>query len=128
MSNDKMFEIAVRCKLRFPYKGMVSVEDLWDLSVENLDSVFKTLNSQIKTAKEESLLVTKSKEDEKLSLMIEIVKYIVSVKLSEENARLKAKENKEKKQKIMEIIASKQDADLLSKSTDELQAMLNELE
>lgn len=51
-----MFEIATRTKMRFPFKGMISVEDLWDLSVQNLDKVFKTLNSQRKEAQEESLL------------------------------------------------------------------------
>lgn len=128
MSNDKMFETAIRCKFRFPYKGMGSTEDLFDLDVTELDKIFKTLNAQVKTAKEESLLVMKSKEDEKLGLMIEIVKYIVGVKLAEENERLQARERKEKKQKIMKIITSKQDAELQNKSTDELQAMLNELE
>lgn len=53
-----MFEIA--------FKGMISSEDLWDLSVENLDNVFKTLNSEMKKTKEESLLSTKSKDDELL--------------------------------------------------------------
>jgi hypothetical protein len=125
--SEKMFETATRSKFRFPFKGMVSVEDLWDLSPENLDSIFKTLNSQVKKAKEESLLVTKTKEDETLNTMIEIVKYIVNVKLAEENARLQAKEQREKKQKIMEILSAKQDADLQNKSVEELQAMLNEL-
>jgi hypothetical protein len=123
-----MFETATRCKFRFPFRGMVSVEDLWDLSAENLDSIFKTLNSQVKQANEESLLVTKTKEDETLSIMIEIVKYIVKVKLEEEAVRLQARDRREKKQKIMEIVASKQDADLQNKSVEELQAMLNELE
>ena len=40
----------------------------------------------------------------------------------------KAKEAREKKQRIMEIMANKQDADLQSKSLDDLQKMLDELE
>jgi hypothetical protein len=127
MTNEKMFEVAIRNKFRFSFRGLISVEDLWDLSVQNLDLIFKTLNSQVKKAKEESLLDTKTKEDETLDIMIEIVKYIVRVKLEEENLRLKAKEQKEKKQKIMEILANKEDQDLLNKTKEELQAMLNEL-
>lgn len=46
MNAEKMFETAVRNKMRFPYKGQISVEDLWDLDVNALDGVFKTLNSQ----------------------------------------------------------------------------------
>ena len=85
MTTENMFEFAARNKLRFPFRGMVSTEDLFDLSVENLDSIFKTLNSQVKQANEESLLVTKTPEDETLTTMIEIVKYTVRVKLEEEN-------------------------------------------
>lgn len=123
-----MFEYAARNKLRFPYKGMITAEDLWDLNVRELDSIFKTLNAQVKKAQEESLLETKSKEDETLSMQIDIVKHIVRIKQDEEAARLFAKERKEKKQKLMELINAKQDEDLHSKSIDELKAMLAELE
>ena len=115
-----MFEIATRKKLRFPFKGWVSVEELWDLSVEDLDSTFKVLNSQLKEVKEESLLKIKTKENKELDTKIEIIKYIVKVKLEEEDLRLKAKERREKKQKIMEIMAAKQDETLQNMSVDEL--------
>ena len=122
-----MFEYAVRNKLRFPYKGMISVEDLWDLNVRELDSIFKTLNAQVKKSQEESLLATKSKEDEVLTAQIDIVKHIVRIKQDEEAARLFAKERKEKQQKLMELINKKQDEDLNNKSIEELKAMLAEL-
>jgi len=123
-----IFEVAVRSKFRFSFKGMISVEDLWDLSVRDLDSVFKTLNSQLKQVNEESLLNVKTKQDEELDTKIEIVKYIVKVKQEEESLRLKAKEQKEKKQKIMEILASKQESNLQNMSEEELTKMLNELD
>jgi len=128
MSTENMFEFAARNKLRFPFRGIVATEDLFDLSLTSLDSIFKTLNCESKKVKEESLLTVQSKEDETLTVMIEIVKYIVSTKLAEENARLQAKEKREKKQKIMEIMASKQDVELAAKSIDELKMMLDELE
>lgn len=124
---EKMFEIAARTKMRFPFRGMVSVEDLWDLSVKNLDSVFKTLNSQVKQAQEESLLDEKSKADEILDMQIEIVKYIVSVKLEEEKTKQNAKVKKEQKQKIMAIMAAKKEEDLQNKSVEELEEILKEL-
>lgn len=123
-----MFEIATRTKMRFPFKGMISVEDLWDLSVQNLDKVFKTLNSQRKEAQEESLLHEKSSADKVLDTQIEIVKYIVNVKLEEQAERIEANKNKEKRQKIMALMAKKDDEALESMSREELQKMLDELE
>lgn len=127
MSNVNIFEVATRSKMRFPYKGQISVEDMWNLSLPALDSVFKTLNSQMRQVKEESLLNTKSKDDETLELQIEIVKYIVSVKLTEKEAREKAAEKSVQRQKIMEIMAKKQDESLESASMEDLQKMLSEL-
>ena len=128
MRNDTMFEIATRAKLRFPFKGLVSVEDLWDLNVESLDSIFKQLNAQVKRAGEESLLHKKSTEDEALEVQVELIKYIVSVKLDEENQRLLAKSKKEQRQRLLALRAEKQDADLRGKSIEEIDAMLAELE
>lgn len=126
--SKNMFEVATRTKMRFPFKGMISVEDLWDLSVQNLDKVFKTLNSQKKEAQEESLLNVKSSEDEVLDTQIEIVKYIVGVKLEEQVTRVKAAENKEKKQKIMALMAKKDDEAMENMSKEDLQKLLDELE
>lgn len=122
--NTNIFEVATRNKFRFPFKGLISVEDLWELSVDNLDSIFKSLNSEMKKTKEESLLSTKTREDEVLETKIEIVKYIVSVKLAEKEQRERAFLNKERNQKIMDIIAAKKDAELQNMSIEELEKML----
>lgn len=128
MTNEKMFEVALKNKFRFPFKGLVSTEDLFDLKVEDLDEIFKTLNSQLKRVKEESLLDTKTKEDKEIDVKIEIVKYIVTTKLAEKELHLKAREQKEQKQKILAILSTKQNEDLQNKSVEELKAMLNELD
>ena len=79
-----LFEIATRNRYRFTYKGVMTVEDLWDLNVEALDAIFKALNRQKKTADEDSLLAAKSAEDTELANKIELVKYIVSKKRDKE--------------------------------------------
>lgn len=131
---ENMFEIALRGKMRFSFNGMICVEDLWDLPVAKLDLIFKTLNSQLKQVKEESLLALKTKEDKELTkedkelnIKIEIIKYIVRVKLEEERIRLKAKEVKAEEQKILEILSSKKDQNLQEKSIEELEARLTEI-
>ena len=128
MSNERnIFEVATRNKMRFAFRGLVSVEDLWDLSTKDLDSIFKTLNTQLKQEKEESLLEVKTQQNEELDTKVQIVKYIVQIKLAEEQARLNARKIKEQKQKILEILSVKEDTDLQNKSTEELTKMLNEL-
>ena len=119
-----MFELATRKKFRFPFKGMISVEDLWDLSVQNLDTVFKALNAEVKQVKEESLLAVKSDKDTILDTKIAIVKHIVNVKLAEAAEREQAAAKREQKRRLEELIANKQDEALQGKSVEELQAML----
>ena len=128
MTTKNIFELATRNKMRFPFKGLISVEDLWDLSLTNLDNVFKTINAEAKKSEEESLLNTKSKADEELALKIDIVKHIVSVKLKEKEDRENAKAKKEMKQRLLEIKAKREDAALENMSDEDLNKMLAELE
>ena len=122
-----MFEKAARWKLRFSYKGQSSTEDLWDLSVRDLDTIYKGLNAKLKAHAEESLLGEKSWSDTTLELKINIVKHIVSVKLAEqkeqENMQLKAAY----KQKLLGIKAEKQDAELRDLPVKDIDKLLNDL-
>ena len=127
MSDINLFEVATRANYQFPFRGMINVIDLWDLSLTNLDSVFKALNAEAKKHAEESLLNVKSKEDEEISNKIRIIKYIVSVKLAEKKAREDAKKNAEMKQRLLEIKAKRQDAALENMSDEELDKALAEL-
>lgn len=123
-----LFEVATREKYRFPYKGMISVEDLWDLSLSGLDSIFKILNKQVKQSQEESLLDVKTKDDETLDNQIAIVKFIVSVKQKENADRMAARDKKEQRQKLQAILHEKQESELKNKSAEEIEAMLKALE
>jgi len=123
-----IFETAVRNKFRFDFRGLQSVESLWDLSVRDLDSIFKTLNSQVKQIKEESLLDTKTQQNEELDVKIEIVKYIVKTKLEEEQLRNDSKNKKQKKQELYELLESKKNENLKGKSEEEIQKMIDELD
>lgn len=123
-----LFEIATRNRYRFNYKGVMTVEDLWSLRVEDLDAIFKMLNRQKKTADEDSLLATKSAEDQDLANKIDIVRYIVSVKLAEAAERVSAAEKKAQRDKIMEIVAKKKDKALEDMGIEDLMKKLEELD
>lgn len=121
-----LFKVASKKKYRFTYKGVVTVEDLWDLSVEELDKIYKSLKSKQKAEAEESLLATTSKEDKELNNKIEIVKIVVADKLEVRERATKSAEKRAKNQRILEIMADKADAELKAKSFDELRAMLDD--
>lgn len=127
MSYENLFEGAVRAKYRFPFKGSITVEDLWDLSLQDLDRVFKALNAEAKQTQEESLLKIRDKNAEMLDRKIEIVKHIVAVKQAEIQALKEAADKKAQKQRIMEIIAKKEDDALQNMSLEELQRMAENL-
>ena len=119
-----LFVIATKEIYQFPYKGMINVIDLWDLNVQELDKVFKSLNAEVKKSEEESLLTTKSKEAEVLANKIEIVKYIVGIKLAEKKNREDEQKNREMKQRLLEIKAKRQDQALENLSDEELDKMI----
>lgn len=121
-----LFEIAAREKYRFPYKGQITVEDLWDLHPTALDSIYKALNRTIKAQDEDSLMAERE-ADPTTANMVEIVKHIFTVKRDEQRARKAAIENAEKRRHIMDILARKQDEALNNKSEEELLKMLDEL-
>lgn len=122
-----IFELASNMKFRFPYKGMISTEDLWDLNLDQLDAVYKTLNKDVKKSQEESLLSKNTIEDEVLSAKIEIVRHIFNYKLEMAEKKERAQINAEKKRRILDILAQKQDISLQNMSEDELRKMLEEL-
>lgn len=123
-----IFEYAVRNKLRFPFKGLITVEDLFDLSLNNLDSIYKTLNKQIKEQEEESLLTTKTDANTALEIKLAIIRHIVKVKLEEKETKEREYTKKIQKQKIMSAIATKENEALLNSSVEDLKKMLDELE
>lgn len=118
-----LFEIATREKYRFAYNGLVSVEDLWDLTMPQLDGVYKELSKKAKIQGEDSLMA-KTSTDKKLTNMIEIVKYIFSVKQEEADAHKIAAENKKKRERIAEVLAQKEDEALHNMSADELKKLM----
>lgn len=121
----KLFKLAAKEKYRFPFRGNISVEDLFDLTTSQLDVVYKELKSQVKESSD-SLLKEVSTEDKELKNKIEIVKTIFEDKKTEAVQKEQALAEKQRKERIKELIAQKKDQDLVDKSIEELEAMLGE--
>jgi len=125
--SENIFEQAIRLKVRFEYKGLIGVEDLWDLSLEALDSIYKSLVKSVRQSKEEGLLHTKKREDEVLDLKIEVVKTVFVEKQKEAAERKSLVAKHQKKERLKEILEQKQNQDLLSLSTEDIKKLIDEL-
>jgi hypothetical protein len=128
-----MFEQASRLKIRFETsKGLLSVEDLWDLPLTsdtgraNLDDLARGLHQHLKDAGDNVSFVSpvENKADERLQLGFDVVKHIIGVRVAERDAAKAETDRKARKQRIMSIIAQKEDEKLSSTSLEELRAML----
>lgn len=138
METSTMFESASRLKLRFDSpRGAITVEDLWDLPLSaptanraSLDAIAMGLQRDLRDTAEITSFVSPTKVDAGragLELMLEIVKYVISVRLAERDAKKAAEDRGKKKERILELIAQKQDAALAGQSVDELMALANSL-
>lgn len=123
-----IFEIASKNKYRFNYKGVITTEELWDLSLKELDMIWKDLNSKIKRGQEESLMRTVSKEDKVLENKAAIVKYIFDVKQDEQIKAEKRAERHAERQKLLTIKYEKENEALKNSSIEEIEAKLAELD
>ena len=134
-SANNMFEIATRNKLRFSStRGELSVEMLWDVSLRsrddfNLDSIAKSANKALKALTEESFVSTeRTPAHAKAELTLELVKYVIAVKLAEEETAKKRAENKVEREKLLAILAEKQAGKLSELSEKEIQRRINALD
>lgn len=118
-----MFETASRKKYRFPYKGLITVEDLWDLSNTQLDNVYKALVKEASAASEDSLLNAHAVSED-LQNKIDIVKHIFSVKQAEYEKTIEDAAKYEKKRRLLEALEKKQDEAIMGMSEEELKAAI----
>jgi hypothetical protein len=121
-----MYKRSSRLKLRFPYRGQISDEDLWDLPVGELDKLHQQLTARQESTKGKSLLKKKSAEDEVLQLQIDIVTDVVETKLAEARKLAERVSRKQQKDRIREILAKKQDQSLMDMSEEDLLKKLQE--
>ena len=124
-----LFEMATRQKLRFASpKGLLTVEDLWDLPMTgntSLDTVSKLANRDVKASAEESFVVEASAVNGEANLKLDILKYIISVRKAEIADRQAAKEKVERKRKLLDLLAEKDNEKDAAMSREEI---LKELE
>ena len=125
---DDLFEKASRLKLRFPYKGAITVEDLWDLPAKDLDAVYRTVSKDLKYLQEDSLLEKRTSAGVVLELQSAIVKRVYAVKQEEAERREKLVVRREQIRQLDDIIAQKENTALSESSLEDLRKMREALE
>ena len=105
-------------------KGPLSTEQLWDLSLNDLDVLAVSLEEEATKAGRKSFLVRSSAKDKTAKLKFDIVIDILGTKVEDANAASEAQEIKEHNKKIINLISEKKEESLKGKSITELEAML----
>lgn len=131
---NNIFEYATRSKLRFSSShGMLDLEQLWDVPLRsrddfNLNAIAKAANKVLKEAEENFVETTKTVESARREAAMEIVKFVIDTKLAEEAATKDRVAKKQEKEKLLGILAEKQDGKLSELSEKELQRRIAALE
>jgi hypothetical protein len=134
-----IFETASRKKFRFSSDvGELTTEQLWDLPLisaartgpkVDLDTIARAVNTDLKAVTEESFVAVKPdprKPD--LEVKLEVVKHIIAFKIkTAEDAKARA-ERDEKRRKLIEALASKEEQALAGLSLEEIQKQLADLD
>ena len=119
------FKSASQQKLRFQTnKGLLSTEQLWDLSLEELDALAVSLEAKVEESGRKSFLVKTSEKSRIAKLRFDVALDVLNTKVEEAQDAATALENKRHNEKIITLIAEKQDESLKGKSVEELEKML----
>jgi ribosomal protein L29 len=122
-----MYKQASQLKLRFQTsKGQLTVEQLWDLSMTDLSTTIKAMKKVLKKSDDDDLgfLEEDSKVDKVMELAFNILKDVYITKKEAAKAIREADEIKAHNQKILTLIADKEEESLKGKSIEELKNML----
>ena len=126
-----MFKQATKLRLRFTTtKGILTTEQLWDLTLTDLSAIIKVVKKQLKGSEgddELSFLDSTKTTDVENQLRFDILKDIYLTKKADSEAIRTAADKKAQKAKLAELIAKKEDGALENKSLDDLKKMYAEI-
>lgn len=128
MSN--IYKRATKKKLRFKTnRGTLMAEDLFDLDLDNLDSMAvklsKTITDQGEGSFRRKKTAPKTLTDDKLRL--DILKDVIETREAEIDRAEAAEATRTQNQLLKNLIQEKKLEDLKGKSTEELEAMLDDI-
>lgn len=124
-----MYKKALRTKLRFSTtKGKLTTEDLFDLSLTDLNNLAIALDKKLSETPRKSFISDLTPDTQEDELRFNIVKDIITLKLVERNAAQNAKAKAAEKAQLLEILHRKKNEALENLSVAEIEAKIAELE
>lgn len=129
MSDKNNFLRASKKKLRFKSsKGVIGVEDLWDLSLENLDTLAVAVNKEIQSSSGESFIGKQTRASSDNILRLDLLKEVIALKLAEKEARVQRADNKAREETLKALLEQKKIEKLAGMSEAEIAAELEKLQ
>ena len=118
-----LFQVASRKKYRWDTpKGQITVEDLWDLKLTDLDKIAVSLDDKVMKAGGKSFISTPKpgavEDKDKLDIVVEVI----TIKVAEAEAKKAATEKAQRAALYQQLIANKKMEALQSMSLAELEA------
>lgn len=124
-----MYKKALRAKLRFSTtKGKLTTEDLFDLSLTDLNNLAIALDKKLSETPRKSFISDIAPDTQEDELRFNIVKDVINLKLAERHAAQNAKAKAAEKAQLLEILHRKQNEALENLSVAEIEAKIAELE
>ena len=124
------YKLASQLKIRYrSAQGLITVEDLWGISLEALDQICVFLYRAVNSKQEavSFLKEVKSAETEKDEVAFAVAKDILDTRVAKRTREEEKLANKREREKLLDIIESKKNQELTDMSMEELQKRVAEL-
>lgn len=122
-----IFEQATRARFRFQAaNGLITTEDLWQVSLEKLDIIALGLQAELNKTGES--FISDSPKDATLKARFDVVKHIIDVKLEEKRAEIVRKSAAAQRQILLAALEKRQQEELEGLSMDEIKKRIEALD
>lgn len=126
-----IFKQGTKVGLRFDsFKGAsLTIEDLWQLNLESLDSIAKTVNKKLKEEAEESFVSpSKNTKSVEFELKLEILKEVIADKIAINQEKKTRLDRMAQLTQLKALAAQKANEALANQSLDEIRKQIEEME
>lgn len=125
---ENLFIQASKLQLRFSSsKGLLSTEDLWTLSLRDLDKMAVKIHSTVSSGSSSFLKNpnrNETAEHKEQKLRLEILKAVIDIKQNENEAKLEKSKTEAQKTFLKDLLQKKKLEEMESLSTEDIEKQL----